>query len=280
VKPRASDKEPGAEFDTGGLRPFEGEFRTPFLQRLLEMLRAEKHPNFAFLQRDPIPFQRLRAPLEHARVALLTTAGLHRVGEPRFRVLEEPLGDPSFRVVPQDLPAEQFDLEALYVDRKYTVDDPEVALPRKALAALADAGRIGSAAPRHFSFCAGLVRPFPGLRASVEELRPMLVEDRVDALLLLPTCSVCVQTTALLAGEFEALGFPTVALSMLPELSQIVGAPRTLSVHFPYGAPCGDPFHPELHRAVLLEALALLENCSQPGEVFASTHPWRERATS
>lgn len=266
-----------SEMEAAGLRRFDGELRTPFLRQLVELLRAEKDPRFAFLQRRPIPFRALHVPLARARVALLTTAGLHLAGDRGFRVLEEPFGDASFRVVPHGAPAAELDLQALYVDRKYTVDDPEVALPRRALEALARAGKIGSAAPRHYSFCAGLLRPYPGLRESVEALRPMLAEDGVDAVVILPTCSVCVQTVALLAGELEQRGLATVALSMLPELSEIVGAPRTLTVRFPYGAPCGDPHHPELHEAVLLEALELLESCESAGEVRASQHLWRER---
>lgn len=264
-------------FDTGGLRRYDGTPTSPFLQRLLALLREEKDPQFTFLQRDPIPFRALSVPLGDARVALITTAGLHLRTERGFRVLEDVYGDPSYRVVPHGTPQANLDLEALYVDRKYTVDDPEVALPMNALAELAAAGRIGSVAPRHYSFCAGLVRPYPGLRTNVETLAAELHSDGVHAVVLLPTCSTCVQTVGLIAGELEERGVSTVGLTLLPELSEIVGVPRSLSVHFPYGAPCGDPFHTDLHRAVLNEALGLFEACDRPGLVVASKLQWRAR---
>lgn len=81
------------------------------------------------------------------------------------------------------------------------------------------------------------------------------------------------------ARELESRGFPTVTVSYLPELSDIVGAPRTLTVHFPFGAPCGNPGHAELHRAVLLEALSMLVEAKEPGDIRASRNAWRKIPT-
>ena len=73
----------------------------------------------------------------------------------------------------------------------------------------------------------------------VESVLSLLREDGAGAVVLLPTCSLCVQTVGLLARALEEGGLPTVAISMLPELSARVGTPRTLAVRFPFGAPCG-----------------------------------------
>jgi hypothetical protein len=105
----------------------------------------------------------------------------------------------------------------------------------------------------------------------------MLQEDGVGAVVLLPTCSICVQTVCVVARELEQQGFPTVVVSLIPELSEIVGAPRTLTVTFPFGAPCGDPHHADLHRAILLEALELLSEARQAGEVRATRQTWRRK---
>lgn len=259
-----------------GLGRFEGALETPLLARVVGLLR-EREPEFAFLRRERIPWTRPGAKLAELRIALVTTAGLHLAGDARFRALEEPLGDTSFRVVPHGAGPEDLDLDAPYLDRKYTIRDPQVALPTEALDALHRDGRVGAPSRRHYSFCAGIVRPYPGLARSVDSLAPSLVEDGVGAVVVIPTCSTCVQTAALLAGELEQLGWPTVALSLLPELSRIVGVPRTLALHFPFGAPCGDPFNRALQRAVLAEALDLLESAPAPGEVRESRHTWRAK---
>jgi D-proline reductase (dithiol) PrdB len=259
--------------DAGGLERFDGQPETPLLRQILGFVREEKDPSFAFLRRPAIPWQPLAHGLPETRVALVSTAGLHRRGEPPFRALEEPLGDASFRVVPHGTPAAELDLEAPYVDPKYVQRDPEVALPLRALEALARAGRVRAAA-RHYSFCGGILRPFPALRAGAREIAADLRADGVEALLLIPTCSICVHSVALLAGELEELGLSTVALSLLPELSRIVGVPRTLALRFPFGAPCGDPGNEALQQAVVGEALALLAEAER-GTVRESALAWR-----
>ena len=177
--------------------------------------------------------------------------------------------------MPHGTPPRGLDLRASSVDQRYAAKDPEVALPMRALERLHREGRVGRPAPRHASFCAGIVRPLPGLAESAGELAPLLRQDGAAAVVLLPTCSLCVQSVSLLARELEAAGFRTVTVTMLPELTRLVGAPRSLSVRFPFGAPCGDPTNRELHRGVLLETLELLRSCAQPGEVRPSRFAWR-----
>jgi len=250
-------------------------FQTPLLQRIYKIIREEVDPEFSFASPGPVPWAAPPGSLAGVRVALLSTAGLHLKGDPPFRALEEPMGDTSFRVIPHGSVPEAMALDAPYVDDKYVSHDLEVALPMKALEQLHREGHVGPPAPRHLGFCSGVVRPYPGLAESSKRAAAILSEDHVGAVVLLPTCSLCVQTVCVVARELEARGFPTVALSLLPELSEIVGAPRVLSVHFPFGAPCGNPGHGELHRAVLLEALTLLSDDTTPGEIRASRHAWR-----
>lgn len=243
------------------------------------MLREEWDPEFSFFTSETIPWAAPPASLVETRVALVSTAGLHLEGDVPFRTMEERLGDTSFRVIPHGSGSETFALSAPYVDAKYVAHDLEVALPMKALERLYREGRVGPPARRHFSFCGGIVHPLPGLAGSAARLEEILREDNTGAVVLLPTCSLCVQTVCVVARELEARGVPTVAVSLLPELSEIVGAPRTLTVHFPFGAPCGNPGNGELHQSVLFEALELLMTAEKPGEIRASRHVWREAPT-
>jgi len=150
-----------------------------------------------------------------------------------------------------------------------------VALPRRALDELVADGTIGAAAPRHFSFAQGIVHPLPDLAERAREVAQMLRADAVDALVLLPTCSLCVQTAAVLAREFESAGFATVTLTALAELTARVGAPRALAARFPFGAAAGDPGNRALHVGVLREALGLVERAREPRIVVESGLRWR-----
>ena len=240
------------------------------------MIREEWDPGFSFFTADTVPWAAPPASLADTRVALISTGGLHLEGDVPFRTMEERLGDTSFRVIPHGSGSEALALSAPYVDKKYVSHDLEVALPMKALERLHREKRVGPPAAHHFSFSGGIVRPLPGLAESAGRLEEILREDKAGAVVLLPTCSLCVQTVCVVARELEARGFPTVAVSLLPELSEIVGAPRTLTVHFPFGAPCGNPGNGELHRSVLYEALELIMDARAPGEIRASRHAWRQ----
>ncbi len=252
-----------------------GPYATPLLNRLRAHLRAGLDPQYEFLAFESTPWSAPRAPLRELRVALIATADLHRRGDAPFESLDTPLGDTSYRVIEHGLASDELALDAPYVDDKYIPQDPEVALPRRALDELVAAGAIGSAAPRHYSFAQGIVRPLPALSERADELAARLREDRVDALVLLPTCSLCVQALAVLAREFESRGWSTVTITSLPELTARVGAPRALATRFPFGAPAGDPGNHGLHVALLREALGLLESARAPRTLIETALRWR-----
>jgi hypothetical protein len=246
----------------------------PVLLRLVERIRAHVDPAFEFISPGPLPWCAATA-VRTAPIALITTAGLHLKEDPPFRALEDPLGDTSFRVIAAGTPAADLDLAAPYVDQRHTPFDVEVALPLMALQALHDQGLAGPAAARHASFCGGIVRPLPGLEQSAEKLAMLFQEDGVGSVILLPSCPLCVQTVCLLARALERRGLPTVCVTLVPELSRIVGAPRSLALRFRFGAPCGDPGNTLLHQSVLLEALSLLEQAETPGVLRQSSLTWR-----
>ncbi len=243
------------------------------LDRVVASIRAELDPSFEFRSPGPIPWCAASVDAARGPVALVTTAGLHLLSDPPFA--DDRLGDTSFRIVPRGTAPEELDLLAPYVDRKYIPGDPEVALPLDALERLHLRGAAGPPAPRHVSFSGGIVHPLPGLLPAASDVARIFREDGVGAVVLLPSCSLCVQTVCILARELEASGVPTVALTLLPELTRIVGAPRALALRFPFGAPAGDPGNAPLHEAVLLEALRLLIDAEAPGTLRESSHAWR-----
>ena len=84
------------------------------------------------------------------------------------------------------------------------------------------------------------------------------------------------QSVGLLQSVIERQGMATVALTFLPELTEVVGTPRALSVRFPYGAPFGNPLNRWLQTRVLRESLALLEEAASPNTIRASAYRWRQ----
>jgi hypothetical protein len=56
----------------------------------------------------------------------------------------------------------------------------------------------------------------------------------------------------------EASGIPTVALSMIPDLTRAVGVPRLAGIGYPMGRPLGEPHDADGQRAVLRAMLEVL----------------------
>lgn len=120
-------------------------------------------------------------PLRQRRVAVISTAGLHRRGDRRF-------GSDSadYRIIPGDVGAN--DLVTSHIaaefDRTAFQDDVNVVLPLDRLRELVAAGVIGSVADFHYSFM-GATAP-EAMAPAARHLAGLLKKDRVDAALLVP----------------------------------------------------------------------------------------------
>lgn len=120
--------------------------------------------------------------LDEATVAIVTTAALHRFGDPGWRA-----GDEGFRLLPgdaRDLTVGHFSPNW---DRSGIAADLNVAYPADRLGELADDGVIGAVAPRHVSFHGVIEGNLTTLRldtgpAAAKALRG----DGVDVALLVP----------------------------------------------------------------------------------------------
>jgi hypothetical protein len=69
---------------------------------------------------------------------------------------------------------------------------------------------------------------------------------------------------SLVASVLEARGITTIMLSVMPEISSQLTAPRTLVVPFGLGTPVGPPHAPATHLRVIEAALALTAEVSVP----------------
>jgi D-proline reductase (dithiol) PrdB len=122
-------------------------------------------------------------PLAKCRIAIISTAGLHKRGD-------RPFGPSAtatdYRIIPGDTPAADFVMshQSVNYDRSGFQEDYNVAFPLDRLNELAREGVIGSVADCHYSFmgAASIRRIEPKAR----ELAGLLRRDKVDAVLLSP----------------------------------------------------------------------------------------------
>jgi D-proline reductase (dithiol) PrdB len=135
---------------------------------------------------DPVPWTPLRKPLAQCNVAIVSSAGFVLPGQEPFS--KTPRGDTNFREIPADA-----DLKALRdthrsgsFDHRGMNQDPNLVFPLDRLRELAEARRIGSVNRRHLSFMGSIPAPGRLIRDSAPAAAQLLVEDRVDAALLVP----------------------------------------------------------------------------------------------
>ena len=121
-------------------------------------------------------------PLCDSKIALVTTAGLHRRTDPPFQP-----GIAEYRLLPDDLDFADLVMSHMSAnfDRSAFQEDPNVMLPIERLHELAELGEIGSVSSMHYGFM-GAIPNFYMLEEIGEEVGQLMANDGVDAAVLLP----------------------------------------------------------------------------------------------
>ncbi len=120
-------------------------------------------------------------PLAERRLALISTAGLHRRGDRPFG-----LGAADYRIIPNDIPARDLVMSHISTnfDRTGFQQDWNVVFPLDRLREMAEQKVIGSLAEYHYSFM-GATDPGQ-MEETARSLARILKNDGVEAVLLVP----------------------------------------------------------------------------------------------
>jgi D-proline reductase (dithiol) PrdB len=120
-------------------------------------------------------------PLSARRVAIISTAGLHKRGDRPFRA-----GDGSYRVIPAETAANVLVMSHISVnfDRTGFQQDFNTVFPIDRLRELVAGGDVGSMASVHYSFMGAF--PPAAAEPHAQHLAGLLKADKVDAALLVP----------------------------------------------------------------------------------------------
>ncbi len=140
-----------------------------------------------FVETEGIPWTPMQKPLRETMIALVTTAGVHLKTQPPFD-MDDPNGDPSFRVIPSDVKAEAVVITHNYYDHSAADKDLNVVLPLDRLQELQAEGRIGGIAPFVYGFMGHIDGPH--LETLVQQTAPevarCLRRDGAEAVFLTP----------------------------------------------------------------------------------------------
>ena len=97
------------------------------------------------------PFTPLSKPLDHCRVALVTSGGIRSNDQKPFDMSDKN-GDPSYRELSSNIDPGQLTISHDYYNPADAQADPNLVMPIEPLRRLFQQGVIGSIGPRFFSF--------------------------------------------------------------------------------------------------------------------------------
>ena len=86
---------------------------------------------------------------------------------------------------------------------------------------------------------------------------------------------MCHQSVGLVARQIEALGIPTVTLSVVQSMTEATPAPRNVLLRFRLGQVFGEPGAIGQQQAVLREMLRAVDVATRPGEVIEAPYRWK-----
>lgn len=157
---------------------------------LLEQLGEVERKSLAFFpvfEHDDAPSTPLAKPLAEAKLALVTTGGLHLRDDKPF--LHQAPPDASYRIIPSN--AEPQDIvqshTSIGFDRTAIYRDLNVTFPMERLRELRDQGVVGSLAESYYSFNGAQRDPTRTIEETTPEVARMLKAEGVDAVLITPT---------------------------------------------------------------------------------------------
>lgn len=135
---------------------------------------------------DPVPCAPVSMSLSKARVALVTTAGLHTPQQKGFDQVT--VGDSSFREIPNTIAtgdlieshnSSSFDHAGVEADRN-------LVFPLARFRELIERGTIGELNYRHFSFVGSILNPRKLIKETAPEVARLLRADKVNVVFLTP----------------------------------------------------------------------------------------------
>lgn len=239
------------------------EKRDEFARKFSGWSGDESLKGYPFIENRYAPFTPVRRALPMLNLGLVSSAGAYIAGTEPFD-LDAKGGDRSYREIPVEVDAEDYEFSAKGYDEKSVRDDRNAQIPVDRLLEYEDNAVIGRLNHAFWS-----ISPYiPDAVAVAEDLAPKLSERlhryEVQAALLIPASRLCHHTMSIIARRIEADGIPTMLISVDRAVSDKVRPPRTAYYRGEFGSVAGVPEWNQFQLRVLDEALRWIESFDQP----------------
>jgi D-proline reductase (dithiol) PrdB len=154
-----------------------------YIERTRDQYSALGYGEYAWVHEPQTPpFTALRVPMSEARLGLVASGGVYRIGQRAFTFKD----DTTYRTIGTDVDSADLRATHFAYDLTDARRDINCVFPVDTLRDLVAAGVVGSLAPNFYTCMGGIY----STRRVREEVAPALVQrcldDGVDALLLVP----------------------------------------------------------------------------------------------
>jgi D-proline reductase (dithiol) PrdB len=234
-----------------------------FSGRFKNWNQNENLANYPFVENTHAPFTPLQRALPMLNLGLISSAGAYIDGTDPFDLTSKD-GDMTFREFPIEVEAEDFLYAAKGYNPAAVKEDRNVQIPIDRLVDYQSNHVIGMLNPVWWS-----LSPWtPNAALVASELAPQIAERlaayEVRAALLIPASRLCHQTLGIVARAIEALGIPTMLISVDRSVTDRIRPPRTAYYVGEFGMVAGKPNWKQYQLRILDEALRWIETFDQP----------------
>jgi D-proline reductase (dithiol) PrdB len=134
-----------------------------------------------------IPWTTVRKSLRDCRVAVVTTAGVHRKDQAPFN-MKDRNGDPSFRAIDSTKPSSDLMITHDYYDHSDADRDINIVFPLERLREFREERIIGGLSNFHYGFMGHILGPHVStlMNETAPEVARKLTREKVDIVLLTP----------------------------------------------------------------------------------------------
>ena len=155
----------------------------PYIQRITEKYASLGFPTYQWVEsQDPPPWQPLTKPLNECRLGVIASGGIYVTGQVAFHFKD----DTTHRMIPKTVRTTDLRTAHFAYDQTDARRDPNVVFPIDTLRRLVAEGVIGDLADHLYTFMGGIYSARRVREAVAPQLTERMLEEKVDACLLVP----------------------------------------------------------------------------------------------
>ena len=155
----------------------------PYIERTTARFSAQGFPPYKWSQNDDVPLTKMTKPLKDANIAVVSSSGVYLPDQEAFNPVRD---DMTFREIPLNIAQKDVLISHNNYDHTDAEKDVNCVIPLNALKQLQQDGEIGSVNEPIMTFMGRVMARTAFIKEMAPWLHKKFVDEKVDAVLLIP----------------------------------------------------------------------------------------------